>query len=45
MELLGVFAETFGIRPWEYDLLTVDEVSRLVQWLTERSEDRAPEGK
>lgn len=39
MELLGVFAETFGIRPWEWGLITVDEMVRLVQWLAERNED------
>lgn len=32
-EYLGLFAYHLGIRPWEWDLLTVDEALELVRFV------------
>jgi len=39
MRHLGNAAHLLGIRPWEWDLLTVDEADRMLDWLDRYEEE------
>ena len=43
---MGAFAEVLGIRPWEWELLTVAETKGLERYIDDRNEEirRASEG-